>query len=165
MTPDDLNRAKERVMQFVGIIRKSPGIDHNALVSEMTKLGASKTDAELLAIFVPSAFGWVLLRDLGVTNLPTTFIASNAAGMDVEIVAARQPFFATALLVASAIFRQGYTFEITQGVFLSVVSRSAEADCVRQATQAGQKFKGATLKPNRIVGLTAEEICGGANIG
>ena len=165
MTPEDLKKAQERVMQFVGVIRKTPEISHDGLIGEMVKLGASKIDAELLAIFVPSAFGWVLLGQLGVTNLPTTFIASNAAGKDVEIVAAAQPFFATALIVASGIFRTGYTPDISQRVYLSVLSRSAEADCVRQATEAGASFKGASVKPNRIFGLTAEEICGTANGG
>ena len=132
------------------------GISEDELSRLLQDRGYSLATAEKLTVFVPSAFAWSVLKDLGLASFPNHFIAENAAGEKVEISMADQHYFTAALQVAFSTFAKGWSETITRGTYEHIAARSAEMNIVDHLYSTGGSLAEATLQPLFLVRISAE---------
>jgi hypothetical protein len=136
--------------------------DHDLVARLQAVAGLSERDAELAVVFVPVAFGRVILRELGVAAFPTTYFIKDSRGTWVERRLPDEPWYRAAMRIAAATVTHGYSAEGCVGEtpsraeFEEVMYRSPEVACVSDALQAGLDLKGATLSPLHLIRLTVE---------
>ena len=92
-----------------------------------------KLDSELLVRFVPMAFTWMVLRKLGVSSFPSSFIVFDQRERPVELPIAREHYFASALVIADDVVNHGFSNRITRATFEAIIARSAEMDSANMA--------------------------------
>ncbi|MEP6505561.1 MAG: hypothetical protein ABJD97_19655, partial [Betaproteobacteria bacterium] len=114
-------------------------------------VAADKMTARRLIAWVPEAFGFVLLPHVGAMTLPTTFTARAGDGTWKEFALDREPIFADAVQMATALYRDG-----PRATFSSVARRSALVTTVNDALNAGRSLDGTPLAGPALVGIPAE---------
>ena len=106
--------------------------------------GLSGADAKKAYYFVQAAFGWALIKKLGVSKFPSDLRFQSRRG-DFSVPVSSQHVFTAALVVAVNIMEHGYTQALPKEVFSSVALSSAEADAVNKALNAGEDVSGAEI--------------------
>jgi hypothetical protein len=163
--PASHSRASDRVLTVVDLIGERPDRSDDDIVQALVRDGVAKVDAELLVRFVPAAFTWVLLRKMGVSSFPCTFIVYDREQRPVELPIASEHYFTSALLIAYDVTTHGFSARISRAAFESVVSRSAEMAAANKALEAGEDLAGGTRGPPVLLGITAEEIAASRSAG
>jgi hypothetical protein len=159
--PASHDEALERVMRVIDLIAARPDIADEEAVASLRRDGIGEVDAELLIRFVPCGLSFAMLKLLGCTQFPSTYLVRNAAGQWVELPLAAEHYFSTALGVGYDVTTRGYTERVSKAVFQAVTLRSAEMNAVNQYFESGgtlKGFAGSTLGPPTLIGLTAEQI-------
>ncbi len=158
MCPADHQEARHAVLHAIHVIAADPEAADDGVVQALAATGVSPLEAELLMVFVPSAFGLVLAEHLGVRTLPTTYIVQDAGGVWRSRPLAEQPYFTAALSVACEVMERGWGDPIDQAVFEACAYRSAEIASVNAALNAGVDVKGSQLGPLTLLRLRAEDM-------
>ncbi len=155
--PTDHEIAATHVFHVVALIRDSSPGDED-IVASLVAIGLHEVDAWLLTLFVPSAFAWAILKKMGVSNFPDTFVVADESGNDVSIPVAQEHYFTAALQIADEVTQIGYNDLVTKNVFAAIISRSAEMGAANQILDAGKDIAEASIMPLRINNITAQEI-------
>ena len=153
--PTDHELASSHVLKVVSIFRDSSPSDDD-IVASLVADGLHEIDAWLLALFVPSAFAWAILKKMGVSSFPNSFVVSDDDGNDVSIPVAQEHYFTGALQIANDVMQNGYNDLVTKHVFTAIISRSAEIGAVNQLLDAGHDIAEASILPLRINNITAQ---------
>jgi hypothetical protein len=90
-------QARFAVSTVINIISMSPRLSELELVSALEREGFSHLHAEKLCIFVPSAFAWALLKQMGLQSFPSYYVAFDRFGKEIEQPIAREHYFTAAL--------------------------------------------------------------------
>ena len=153
----DHTSALEGVIDAMNIMACNIDISEDEVVRLLRERGYSRIAAEMLNVFVPSAFSWPVLKKLGLASFPDHFLATGADGSEVKISIASQHYFTAALTLAYSIFQNGWTETVPRSTYEVVAARSAEMDMVNSAFEGGDSVEGATLGPLQLLRISAEE--------
>jgi len=104
--------------------------DRDNAIAKLTDEGLSRVAAGLRADLVPMAFGWALLKKMGVNNFPSEFLLSDT-GEKVKV--SDSHVFTTALGFALEVFENGYTEIFSKRVVEMLVSQSSEVNALKQS--------------------------------
>jgi len=107
--------------------------DRDNAIERLTEEGLSRVAAGLRADLVPMAFGWGLLKKMGVKHFPSEFELSDS-GEKVKV--SNSHVFTTALCFALDVFESGYTEIFSKKVVEMFVSQSAEVNALNKALNA-----------------------------
>ena len=129
-------------------------------ISNLMEDGFSNLAASLRTDLVPMAFGWCLLKKMGVTKFPSEFYLEDT-GESVRI--ADSHVFLAALGIAKKIFENGYTEMFSRRVVEMLVSNSAEVDVLNKSlnSEPDLELSEVTLSCS-LFGYTAEEFVNNA---
>jgi hypothetical protein len=158
MFPPDHAVASERVLKFVDVVAANHDVSDDQIVAALIQQDVPKLDSELLVRFVPMAFTWRVLREMGVTSFPSSFIVFDQRERPVEMPIAREHYFASALDIADGVVSRGFSDRITRQAFEAIITRSAEMDSANKVLAAGKGLAGSKIMPPALLGLSAEEI-------
>ena len=147
------DRAVDAVLALVREVAANPGISEDGLVQRLMDGGYSQVDAERLNAFVPSAFAWVVLHQLG-ASLPSK-IALPARNAVRYVPIESEHFLTAALCVAHDIFQHGWKPPITRSVYETIANRSAEMDATNKVFEEGGNLADSTIEPTRYHRLAA----------
>lgn len=132
----------------------NPGSSAHEIEAQVLALaGEDAMLARRLIDVVPEGFGLVLVSHIQgaeTMQLPTEFLAQDAAGEWVGFPFAHEPIFTAALLAAQAMFHNGPRL-----AFQTVTDRSALLSTVNNALNEGGSLEGATLGGPRFLGIPA----------
>ena len=129
--------------------------DRNNAVDRLTEEGFSRVAAGLRADLVPMAFGWVLLKKMGVKNFPSELELSDT-GEKVKV--SDSHVFTTALGFALEVFEKGYTEIFSKSVVEMLVSQSAEVNALNKALNAEPELDLSEVSlSSSLFGYTADE--------
>jgi len=156
--PPSHDLAMERVLLTVNHLRSDPEIDDEILANALQNQGVPRVDAELLVLFVPIAFTWAILKKMGVSSFPSTYLVANCNDQTVELPISREHYFSTALHLAHHTTEYGYTDAVTRDGFEAIIARSAEMNAANKALREGADIAGSTVGPPYILSVTAEAI-------
>ncbi len=125
----------------------------DSLVAELAASGFTDSEAEILCVFVPIAFGRVLLEQMGVTGLSDQFAVCDRHGQWVTARLIDEPVFAAALDVAPEVLTGG-----SSALFEAAALRCGEMQIVNEALLAGKSLDGARWDPTHLVRVTKEAL-------
>lgn len=151
----------QAVRDAMRVIASAREASEDDIVTRLTDLGYSASNAEKLNAFVPSAFAWVLLRRMGVTSFPSHYIALDAGGREVNVPIAGEHYFTAALMLAFETLEGGWSESLSREQFEAVIARSADMNAANKALNAGDSIAGAALQPLRVFRFSAEEASNG----
>ena len=158
MFPADHATASDGVFMFIDLIANQHDLTDEAITSALVEQGISKLDAELIVRFVPMAFAWTILRKLGVSSFPSSFIVFDRQNRAIELPLAREHYFAAALGIADEVAHKGFSDRITRPTFEAIVARSAEMDSANKMLAAGKEVAGSKILPPGLLGIFAEDF-------
>jgi hypothetical protein len=158
MYPADHAVAGERVLKYVDVVAADPALSDDQIVVELVRQEVPALDAELIVRFVPMAFAWTVLRKMGVSSFPSSFVVFDRNERPVEMPLAREHYFASALVVADGVVGGGFSDRVTRTTFEAIFTRSAEMDAANQMLAAGKQLAGSKIMPPALLGLPAEQI-------
>jgi len=104
--------------------------DRERIIDKLIEEGLSPVAASLRVDLVPMAFGWGLLKKMGVKKFPSEFELSDSGAM---ARVSESHVFVAALGLAIDVFERGYTEIFSQRVVEMLVSHSAEFDSLNKA--------------------------------
>jgi len=104
--------------------------DRDIAISNLIKDGFSELAASLRVDLIPMAFGWCLLKKMGVTKFSSEF---NLQDTGEQVMVADSHVFIAALGLARDIFENGYTEIFSKQLVEMLVSHSAEVDALNKA--------------------------------
>lgn len=154
----DHANAHQGVLDTLGLMADHPEASEDDIVQLLQARGYSAIAAEKLNAFVPSALAWIVLKRLGVEQLPNHFIALDEAGEEVRIPVASQHYFTAALTLAYDTFENGWSEVLPRATYQIVAGRSAEMVAANKALYAGESLEGTTLGASRLLRLSASEL-------
>jgi hypothetical protein len=120
-------------------------------ISHIGNLLADEMAVRRLIIWIPEAFGMVLISHLGKIALPTTFSAQDFRGQWREFELKQEPIFTESFLIAHQMYRNP-----PQEAFMRLCERSALANAVVSAMDEGCSLDGGTLQGPALVDIPAE---------
>ena len=109
------------------------GGNRDRAVEQLESEGIPSVAARLAADLVPIAFGWALLKKMGLRKFPSVF---ELPDYQQSVKVADSHVFTAALVVAVGVFDEGYTDIFSKDVVSMLVSQSAEVDAVNKALNA-----------------------------
>lgn len=140
------------VQRIVAVYLEDAERDEAAVAAVLEAEGVPATHALFAATIVPSAFGRVLVKELGVA-IANDFQVKDAAGEWVAFVFGDHPIASAALrlAVATRVHGPAATFE-------ALATRSAEVSVVNNALARGLDVSNAKLKGCQVFGVTPEDV-------
>jgi hypothetical protein len=156
--PISHQEAIDHIFKYIEAITSKPSQSDDDFVKILLSQSISRIDAELIVRFVPIAFTWVLVRKMGITSFPGTFVVLDTNQKPRNMPIAEEHYFLSALGVADEIVKDGFTHQVSRTTFEAIISRSAEMDAVNQALSAGRKIPGGKILSPILLGISAEEI-------
>ncbi len=129
--------------------------DQDRAIANLVKEGLSELAASLRTDLIPIAFGWCLLKKMGVTKFPNVF---NLQDTGEQVMVADSHVFIAALGIAKDVFESGYTEIFSQRVVEMLVSHSAEVDALNKALNSmpDLELSEVTLSSS-LLGYTSED--------
>ena len=121
----------------------------------LVEAGFSRFEAQSLFAFLPVAFGRIILKNSGVSNLATTAQAKTKEGRWVSIALDRQPIFVASEALATAC-REGKA-QISERAFQSLCRHSSELSAYAQARKSGSSESGGVWAM-ALLAPSAEEL-------
>ncbi len=130
--------------------------DRDEAVVNLTKDGFSELAAGLRADLISMAFGWCLLKKMGVTKFPSEI---NMSDTGEKVKVSDSHIFTTALSLAYDVFENGYTDIFSKRVVEMLVSQSAEVNALNKALNSTPELdlSEVTLSSS-LFGFTAKEF-------
>lgn len=125
----DHSQAEKYVLETTRAFILAEGDRENA-IGLRVKEGFSNVEAALHADLVSMAFGWALLKKMGVRQFPSELDLSDT-GEKVKV--SDSHVFTTALGIAFDVFQNGYTDIFSQRVVEMLISQSADVDALNRA--------------------------------
>ena len=107
--------------------------DRNGAAEQLVEEGLVKIAAEIRADLVPIAFGWALLRKMGVRKFPSEF---NLSDTGEKVNVSDSHVFTAALGCAIQVLENGYSEIFSKRVVQMLISNSAEVDVLNKALDA-----------------------------
>ena len=93
-------------------------MDRHYINADLADQGLEGTDRDIALEVVVAAFGWAILRRMGVRKFPNIFIIHQPDGERGELNVADAHLFVAALGIALDLFENGYTPSLSkEGVF------------------------------------------------
>lgn len=134
--------------------------DRESGIDRLVDEGLTRIAAGLRVDLVPMAFGWALLKKMGVRHFPSEF---NLPDVGVKVKVSDSHIFTTALGFALDVFENGYTEIFSQKTVEMLVSHSAEINALNKAlnTEPGLDLSGVTFSSS-LPGYSAEEYASNA---
>lgn len=157
-TDEEHKYFEELAVRAAVLFYENTGKDEESLITLMAVEFGDVLLAKKLYAFLPMAFGWALLKRMGVSSLPGTFILLDKNGNDVEFKVSDQSIFMGALSIAYKVFEYGYTAVLTKEVVTELINNSVEVIAANKALNAGEDIKGSDLHPSKILSIAAEEL-------
>ena len=140
------------VRRVVELYTADSGLDVEANAKLLIREGVPETDAIFAACIVPSVFGRVLAKQLGV-EVGDEFLVPTRGGEDIAYLYSAHPISRAAIRVAVATYVHG-----PKDQFEACATRSAEFGVVNAALNSGSEVRGGRLVPTRVFGLFAEQL-------
>ena len=125
----DHSEAEDQVLLTTRAYLLADG-DRERAIANLVKDGFSELAASLRSDLIPMAFGWCLLKKMGVTEFPSKF---NFQDTGEHVMVADSHVFIAALGLARDVFENGYTEIFSKRVVEMLVSHSAEVDALNKA--------------------------------
>jgi hypothetical protein len=141
------------VFSYVDEIAKQRSISDEHLVAALVAGGTDRAIAERLRAFVPEAFAWALLRQMGATRFSDHFYVLDAASTRKKYPIAVEQHFLAALTIATTLLADGWTNRCTRETFESVVERSAAIGAANQVLEKKLSLADAEIGPFVVWGL------------
>ena len=154
----DRTSALKAVIDAMNIMASNVNVSEDEVVRLLCEQGYSRIAAEKLNVFVPSAFSWPVLKQLGLSSLPDHFVATASDGTKVKISVANQHYFTAALTLAYSTFQNGWTETVPRSTYEVVAARSAEMKAIDKVYADGGSVEGATLGSLQLLRISAEEV-------
>jgi hypothetical protein len=120
--------ARNATLAVVNIVARAPRISELELVAALEKEGFSHLHAEKLCVFVPSAFGWALLKRMGLQSFPNHYVALDRFGREVKLPIASEHYFTGALQLAYETLEHGWGPILTKEDRLRSASNAKSRD-------------------------------------
>jgi hypothetical protein len=108
-------------------------MDRGLLSLDLAKSGLGRTDSDVAIELIVTAFGWAILRRMGVEKFPSVFIIEQPGGEQVELNVADSHLFTAALGLASELLESGYTANLPKEGVAAIIAESAEVGAVSKA--------------------------------
>lgn len=108
-------------------------MDRHLLSLDLAESGLERTEGDVAIELVVTAFGWAILRRMGVNNFPSVFVIDQPAGEQVELKVAEAHLFTAALGLAVDLFENGYTASLSKDGVAAIIAASAEVGAVSKA--------------------------------
>ena len=125
----DHSQAEKNILETTRAYILANG-NRDGAIDFLVKEGFSSVAASLHADLVPMAFGWALLKKMGVQRFPSEFELTDT-GEKVRV--SNSHTFTAALGIALDVFQNGYTDIFSQRVVEMLISHSAEVDALNKA--------------------------------
>ena len=152
----DHEAALKAVLDVVDILQAQPSVSDDDVVRSLRIRGYSLNEAERLNALIPSAFSWVQLRRMGMSEFPNTYLAYDRSGSEIPIPVATDHYFTAALHLAYEALENGWSEVLSRSAFEAVLTRSAAMNAANRALNDGASIEGAQLQPLRIRRLVLE---------
>ena len=110
--------------------------DRDGVINALERRGLFHLEASLRADLVPMAFGWALLRKMGVRSFPSVFVLRQDSGEDEQIAVGDSHVFTAALGLADDVMENGHTKVRNQATVQCVCYQSTDLIAVSQALDA-----------------------------
>lgn len=134
--------------------------DRDGAVNDLINNGLSNVAAGLFADLIPMAFGWGLLRSMGVKQFPSEISLTET---DETVKVSDSHVFTAALGVAMKIFENGYTEIFSKRVVEMLVSQSAEVNALNNALNSEPDLDLSQVSlSSSLLGYSAEEFLANA---
>jgi len=160
MGPPHLFHSSEGVLHYLDALRENPTCSDDDLQTLLAaKHGA--LNAALLIRFVPIAFAFAFIKHMGVKKFPLVFKAQKADKTWQNLLLEHEAIFNVALRLGLNVVEKGYIPRLDQGLFESVLSRSAELEVVNKALAEGMSFEqlqASEINPPMLLGIDADEL-------
>ena len=130
--------------------------DEDGLVERLLAGGFSVADADRAVILVPSAFARLVLRRLGVRDLPKTYQVLDGAGTWREVGLGAEPWYCAALAVSAAVEVHGYAADgcvgptPTLAEYEAMLRLSPEIGVTGKAMDQGIDIRDAKMSPLQV---------------
>jgi hypothetical protein len=150
----DHSEAKREVLFTTRAFLMANG-DREKAIEQLVIDGFSEIKANLRVDLIPIAFGWALLKKMGVESFPSYFELPDS-GEKVNVSGSH--VFLAALDVAIDVFENGYTEIYSERVIRMLVDRSAEVDAMNRALNAEPHLNISQVKlSSSLHGYSVEE--------
>ena len=129
--------------------------ERSGAVRHLVNEGLSEVAAGLRADLVPMAFGWALLKKMGVVNFPSYFELTENGD---KVKVSESHVFTAALGIAIGIFENGYNEIFSKKVVEMLIAHSAEVDALNKALNDNPNLVLTEISfSSKLVGYTASD--------
>lgn len=108
-------------------------MDRLLVSADLADQGLEGTESDVAVEVVVTAFGWAILRRMGIAKFSSVFIIHQPGGEQGELNVAESHLFTAALGIATGLFENGYTSSLSKDGVSAIVAASAEVGAVSQA--------------------------------
>lgn len=151
----DHSQAEKDVLETTRAYLLADGERDNA-IKLLVEEGFSNIAAALRVDLVPIAFGWALLKKMGVQQFPSEFDLSDT-GEKVHV--SNSHVFTAALSIALDVFQNGYTEMFSQRVVEMIITHSAEVDALNKALNSDPNLNLSEVTlSSSLFGYTSKEF-------
>lgn len=149
MTTND-EATRNLVRAAVETIGAAPiGTPDEVLLPKLQAKGIPRDEARLLLVFLPTAFGRIVLSRMGVARFSDHAHVVPTGGKPFDIYLSSQPLYVIASEIAASAHKLGYG----KDVFGAIAARSAEVSAVVRAEKQGSKIQGGTIESPILQGF------------
>ena len=152
---------RDRLLAAVRVFGERPA-DNEALSDALIAAGFGNLESEMLAVFLPLAFGRVALEGIGRIDFVETVSAKTRRGQWIQIRLREVPTYVAALALARENYRTG-TGTLAEGQFAAVAGWSPEVHAISDALYQGLSIDGAA-SATALSSLSAEDLGGYGNV-
>ncbi|MEO0826057.1 MAG: hypothetical protein AAFY67_10390 [Cyanobacteria bacterium J06642_9] len=151
-------KAVDRV-RFISHCAFHNNMDRAITVALLVREGLTQLEANIAFDLIPIAFGWALLRKMGIEEFPSVFILRNENLEDQEVPVSSSHIFTAALSIAFDIFTRGYTDDFPKDLVTALCFESADVNAVSKALKADPNIDLSASKLTTILfGYTKDEF-------
>ncbi|MBL8822700.1 MAG: hypothetical protein JNJ77_08950 [Planctomycetia bacterium] len=151
-----------RVLYLLDAVKHFPEISEELLEHGLIDGGkVSREEAKLAIRLVPIALGYLMLKELGLKDFPTSFLVMNQQGELVSYATAQIPHFRLANQIAAAAAHSQFTKFASLAALHNLSDRSPAMQGLYSYLRAGNDIstvKELRLEPPMLMGISAEEV-------
>jgi hypothetical protein len=136
----------------VELYDRRPELDEAGVSSILESEGTPLAHAVLAACLVPSAFGRVLIQQLGV-EIADEFQVQSERGDWVAYSFSEHPIGRAAMIVAVGFYVHG-----PRSTFQALATRSVELNAVNKALNSGVDVQGGRCSSTKVYGVFSEQL-------
>jgi hypothetical protein len=144
---------RDHLLTAVRVFGERPA-GSDALADALIAAGFGRLEAEMLAVFLPLAFGRVALENVGRIDFGETVSARTRRGQWIQIPLREVPTYVAALALARESYRTGI---LAEGQFAAVAGWSAEVHAANDVLYKGSPIDGA-VSATTLVRVSAEDL-------